>query len=74
MSIQPIEITINSDNGIQIASFNYYDGLKVIKDRNLTQSTSFTDVFKGSNFIVCCGDIMFKVLEIDYPEIQRRTI
>lgn len=70
----PIEVTIDSDNGHQIASFSYNNGLSEVQSRNLKQTTKFSEVFKGTHFIVCCGDIMFKVDDKDYPNIERRTI
>jgi hypothetical protein len=68
---------INQDpenNNINIASFGYYDGINVAKEKGLQQTTSFNDVFKGTHFIVCCGDVMMKVEQNDYPEIERRII
>jgi hypothetical protein len=72
--IEPKEITIDSDNNEQIASFGYYDGIAYAKEHNLQQTTSFKDVFNGTHFIVCCGDVMIKVLPTDYPSIERRII
>lgn len=68
----PKEITQDCDTAINIASFGYYDGIQYAKDNNLQQSTKFSDVNKGTHFIVCCGDVMVKVNPEDYPEIQRR--
>ena len=73
-TILPTEITIDSDNNTHIASFSYYDGIYRAKQLNLKQTTHFGDVMNKTHFIVCCGDVMIKVEETDYPEIKRRTI
>ncbi len=70
--ISPTEITRCNDTGLNTASFSYYDGIHYIKDKNLKQSTEFSDVRKGTHFIVCCGDVMVKVEETDFPDITRR--
>ncbi len=68
----PKEITQDIDTGINIASFSYYDGINYAKSRNLEQSTSFTDINKGSHFLVCCGDVCIKVDSNEFPTITRR--
>lgn len=73
-AILPKEITKDSDNHTEMASFNYYDGLAVAKKRNLQQSTSIRDVYNDTHFMVCCGDVMFKVTSKEYPSIERRVI
>ena len=72
MTYIPKEITQDIDTCINIASFSYYDGINYAKSRNLEQSNSFSDVNKGSHFIVCCGDVMIKVDSNEFPEITRR--
>ena len=67
-NIQPKEITECCDTGINTASFNYYDGIKVAEDRNLKQSGNTNE----GNFMVCCGDVMFKVGPDEYPDVDRR--
>ena len=57
---------------LNTASFSYYDGIHYAKEKGLKQSTEFSDVRKGTHFIVCCGDVMVKVEETDYPDIKRR--
>lgn len=71
-TIKPKEITQDIDTGANTASFSYYDGIQFAKDNNLKQTTSFSDVAKGTHFIVCCGDVMASVESIHYPEIERR--
>lgn len=68
----PKEITQDINTSINIASFDYYSGIQYAKDNNLSQTSSFTDVLKGTHFIVCCGDVMLKVNKEDYPNIKRR--
>ena len=73
--ITPKDINQDSDNNnINVASFGYYDGIHVAKEKGLKQTTSFGDVFAGTHFIVCCGDVMMTVKDTDYPEIERRQI
>lgn len=72
--IIPKEITINSDNNKHIASFKYHDGIRYINKKGLEQTTSFKEVFEGTRFIVCCGDVMVNIEPTDYPEIKRRII
>ena len=66
--IYPKEITQDCDTSQNVASFDYYTGIKVAKELKLKQSTN---ILKG-NFMVCCGNVMFEVKSTDYPEIKRR--
>jgi len=68
----PTDITKCKDTGLQTASFGYYDGIAYAKEKNLTQTTDFSDVRKGTHFIVCCGDVMIKVESTDFSDIKRR--
>ncbi len=70
----PTDITIDSDNEMQTASFDYYSGIYYAKQNELKQTTKFNDVNKGTHFIVCCGDVMVNVKPTDFPDIKRRTI
>lgn len=72
-TILPKEITRCVDTKLNTASFGFYDGREVAKEMGLVQTTEFSDVRKGTHFIVCCGDVMIKVEETDYPEIERRN-
>ena len=73
--IVPKEITKDHDiEDYHIASFGYYDGLKYAKEHNLQHTTSFSDVNNFTHYIVCCSDVMIRVKETDYPEIERRII
>lgn len=74
MNILPTDISKDCETGVEIASFGYYNGTHYIKDKNLEQTTSFTDVKAGTHFIVCCGDVMVLVQPNDFPEIERRVI
>ena len=71
---KPTDITVCSDTGQQTASFSFYDGLTYIDSKGLEQTTSFQKMAEGTHFIVCCGDIMVKVTEEDFPEIPRRSL
>ncbi len=73
-TIMPKEITKDQEFGHEVASFGYYDGIQYAKDNKLEQTTSFVDVFAGTHFIVCCGDVMVLVKTADYPSIIRRPI
>lgn len=75
-AILPSEITLDKDNNINIhmASFSYYDGIYVAKQLNLKQTSHFGDVMNKTHFIVCCGDVMIRVEETDYPDIKRRIM
>lgn len=68
----PKEITTDIDNGNQTASFSYNEGITYAQEKGLKQTVYFSDVAKGTHFIVCCGDVMVKVENTDYPDITRR--
>ena len=70
--MQPKEITIDVDTKQETASFDYSIGIAEAKERGLKQTTSFADVFAGTHFIVCCGDVMFSVRSSEYPDVVRR--
>ncbi len=67
--IEPKDITQDCDTGINTASFDYYEGIRIAKELGLKQSTNTRE----GNFMVCCGDVMFTVKPTDYPNIQRRV-
>jgi hypothetical protein len=75
-TIYPKEITVEQrDTGnLHIASFGYYDGVEHATELGLKQTTSFKEVNQFTHFIVCCGDVMVRVEEQDYPEIDRRIL
>lgn len=66
----PKEITQDIDNGLNVASFEFYSGIREAKSRNLKQSMNI----EKDTFIVCCGDVMFTITSEEYPEIQRRVL
>lgn len=70
--MNPTEITECCDTALNTASFDYYTGIKVAEQRGLKQTSNFADVRAGTHFIVCCGDVMMKVEETEYPEMKRR--
>ena len=70
--LTPTEITRDIVTQTNTASFDYYSGIAYAKEKNLEQTTSFNDVYHGTHFIVCCGDVMVRVEETDFPEITRR--
>ncbi len=70
--MDPKEITKDIDTGAETASFSYNEGISFADDKGLKQTTSFSDVRKGTHFIVCCGDVMINVSPEDYPHIERR--
>lgn len=44
-ALPPIMLTTinNCDTGLEMASFGYYDGIAVVKERGLKQTTSFSE-------------------------------
>lgn len=70
--IQPTEITKCKDTGMHTASYEFYSGIREAERRELKQTTDFADVRRGTHFIVCCGDVMLRLHEQEYPEINRR--
>ncbi len=70
--IIPTDITRDELN--DIASFSYYDGIYLAKQNNLTQTTELSKIRDGKHFIVCCGDVMIKVEQTEYPNIERRLL
>ena len=51
----PTDITKCVDTDLETASFDYYSGIQYAKENNLKQTTEFSDVCKGTHFMVCCG-------------------
>lgn len=72
--MEPKEITKDTDDGLEVASFEFYTGQAYAKEKGLIQATNFADVSKGTHFIVCCGDVMVKVESEDFPNIERRLL
>lgn len=70
----PKEITVDVDTKENIASFDYYTGIRYCELMKLQQSGNFNQVSEGTHFIVCCGDVMVKVSQVDYPQLVRRNI
>ncbi len=69
----PKEITQDIETAINIASFDYYSGKRYCELLGIPQCESFNKVSDGTGFIVCCGDVMVKVKQTDYPDIKRRV-
>ena len=68
----PKEITVDETD--HLASFDYYTGLSYAKKNNLKQSTDLQDVRKGTHYVVSCGDVVVKVSETDFPEVERTKL
>jgi hypothetical protein len=69
----PKEITQDIDSDDNIASFDYYSGIRYCELLGIKQCDNFNQVSDGTGFIVCCGDVMVKVKQTDYPDIKRRV-
>lgn len=68
----PKEITVDETD--HLASFDYYTGLSYVKKNNLKQSSDLQDVRKGTHYVVSCGDVVVKVSETDFPEVERTKL
>lgn len=68
----PNEITF--DEFDHLASFEFYSGKRLAKEKNLLQSTNLQDVRKGTHFVVSCGEVIIRVEATDYPDIERRIL
>lgn len=68
----PEEITQDIDTNTNMAHFDYYTGIRYAELLGLKQTTNMVDLHDNNHFIVCCGDVMLKVSQSDYPEITRR--
>lgn len=70
----PKDITRDTRSGVDVASFGYYAGVEYCRLKGLKFSTSFDEVFKGTHYLVCCGDVMVTVEPDAYPDIERRLL
>lgn len=70
----PKEITKDSETNSEYAHFDYYTGIQYAKDNNLIQTTRFKEVNAKTHFIVMCGDVVVRIDEDKYPDIERKTI
>jgi hypothetical protein len=61
-------------SGISVASFDYYSGIEYAKSKKLTQTSDMNEIMFLERFIVCCGDVMVRVMDKDFPEIERRSL
>jgi hypothetical protein len=67
-----IDVWLYEDDGeSHMASFAYYDGIRVAKLMKLKQTTELELVRKGTHFIVMCGDVVIRITANEYPEIER---
>lgn len=72
MPLIPKEITRDPDSNKDVASFDYYTGIKYAKEHNLKQNLKIDGSLSNKQrFIVCCGDVMTEVDKIDFPLIER---
>lgn len=74
LNIEPKEITRDTDDNTDVASFGFYDGIAIAKEMGLIQGVRFKQVIDKTHFIVCCGDVMIRVEPTDFPQIERRVI
>lgn len=72
--MKPIEITQDSDNGMNFASFDFYAGKEYAKTIGKTQCTNIMELKGTSEYWVSCGQIVMMVEPTDFPEIERRII
>ena len=73
-NIQPKEITKDIDNGIEYASFSYYDGIQLAQENNWKQTTSIKELEHINTFIVFCGDVMIRVVPSMFYNIERKLL
>lgn len=66
----PTDITKCIDTGIETASYDYYTGIKLMKELN-RKNTGYSTT---STYMVCCGDVMTTIQQSDYVDIARRSI
>jgi hypothetical protein len=59
---------------IHTASFDYYAGMKYVELNHMKQSSDMGDTRKFTHYVVCCGDVMIRVLPEDFPEVERRPL
>lgn len=59
---------------VHIATFDFYSGLAYVKAQGCKHTIEFRKVYENSCFIVCCGDIMVRILSTDFPNIIRRPL
>lgn len=74
MDIKPKQITKDSDNGIEIASFGFYEGIAYAEYNNLKRTTSFDKVLDGTHYLVCCGEVMVLTNHRQWRDIPRRIL
>lgn len=73
-TVLPKEITKDSETGVEYASFDYYSGVHLAKKNGWKQTTSMNELAKENTFLVCCGDVMIRVVPSMYSSIERRVI
>jgi hypothetical protein len=69
-NIIPKEIVLDAESGVEIAWFDYYEGIAYCQHESITQSKKDGD----SGFIVCCGEVGVQVTPTQFSMIERRII
>ena len=72
--MKPIEITQDSDNGINFASFTIDEGKKYAQTIGKTRCTNIMQVDLRSEYWIGSGYVIMMVEPSDFPEIERRII
>ena len=72
--MKPVEITQDSDNGINFASFSIDEGKKYAQTIGKTRCTNIMQVDVTSEYWVMSGQVVMMVEPSDFPEIERRII
>lgn len=70
----PIEITQDSDNGMNFASFTIDEGKNYAQTVNKTRCTNIMQVDVTSEYWVSLGHVVMMVEPSDFPDIERRII
>lgn len=70
----PIEITQDSDNGINFASFTIDEGKKYAQTVNKTRCANIMQLNVTSEYWIGSGHVIMMVEPTDFPEIERRII
>lgn len=81
MKPKSIDRYLENGNLTDIASFDYYTGIKYCNDHAIPQITDIDkegngptkQMFLGRGFIVTCGDVCVSINTMFFPDIERTT-
>ena len=73
-SVKPIEITLDPDDGSELASFNYDEGMEYVNHLGLSKVDDFDTMMMQGGYMESGGIVLVLVNPRDFPQVIRKPL